>query len=156
MGCHVPPPVQAPPAPADVVRVDPLAAPVAEQPRRERYEGNWKRVAPPLIAHGGHHTMTVLPSGRVLVVGGEHAKWEPDPAAAEIWDPTNDRWDPVSGIDARPSLHTANLLRDGRVAIAGGTGGGPSGACRQLAVYSPRTGRFERARPLPTPRVKHA
>src|SRR4051812_36923559 len=123
-GCRVPP-VQSPPAPADVPRLDRRAAPVAaEVPPRRTEAGNWKRVARPLIAHGGHHTMTVLPSGAVLVIGGQHAKWEQEPAAAEIWDPTRDRWDLVPGIDARPTFHTASLLPDGRVAIAGGTGNG--------------------------------
>ena len=131
---------------------DERAAPLGPTPK----EGNWRRVAPPLIAHGGGHTMTVLPSGGVLVVGGEHPKWEPEPASAEVWDPARDRWDLIPGLDARPTSHTASLLPDGRVAVAGGTGGGPSEACRQLRVFSPRTSRFERARPLPTPRVGHA
>jgi large repetitive protein len=136
--------------------VDRPAARVAEARPRRTEVGNWKRAAPPLLAHGGHHTMTVLPTGAVLVVGGEHAKWEREPASAEVWDPMLDRWDLVPGIDARPTAHTATLLPDGRVAVAGGTGPGSDGRCLGLTVYSPRTGHFDRARPLPTPRVQHA
>jgi hypothetical protein len=60
-----------------------------------------------------------LRDGRVLVLGGT-TKAGPT-AAAELYDPTTNRWS-----EAQPMLHahgpglTATLLRDGRVLVLGG------------------------------------
>jgi hypothetical protein len=62
------------------------------------------------------HTATLLPSGRVLVVGGS-AALEP---SAELYDRAEDRWWAVARPAAERSWHTATLLRDGRVLVVGG------------------------------------
>ena len=67
-------------------------------------------------------TATLLRDGRVLVAGGQSL----DPYLiatdqAEIFDPATNRFEPAGGpmITARHT-HTATLLQDGRVLLAGG------------------------------------
>jgi streptogramin lyase len=62
----------------NVTRVDPSSGSVTE--------------VGPMISARRYHTATVLADGRVLVVGGvtpSPDRFEPEPAAAEIFDPTN-------------------------------------------------------------------
>src|SRR5262249_8245722 len=75
------------------------------------------------------HTATLLPDGRVFVAGNA-----PEPGvalAAELFDPVSKTWTPAPAnyeahSPAAPSgsrvYHTATLLADGRVLIAGGLG----------------------------------
>ena len=75
----------------------------------------------------GGHTATLLPDGRVLVVGGgaEETAFEGGPrsASAEVFDPKGGHWAMISSMsDARMGF-TATLLPDGRVLVAGGDGG---------------------------------
>jgi hypothetical protein len=79
-------------------------------------------VTGPLIQPRDTHTATLLPDGRVLVVGGiarsENETWSPP--NAEIFDPLQGRWT-NTGMLAHPrSFHTATLLPNGKVLIAGG------------------------------------
>jgi hypothetical protein len=52
--------------------------------------------------------------------------------------------------------HTATLLLDGRVLIAGGDGGGATPAGRGAELYDPATGRFVATGSLIRPRVGHS
>ena len=68
------------------------------------------------------HTATLLPDGRVLVVGGAN----PDgasPAVAEIWDPATEAFSPAGSLLQPRGWHSATLLPDGRVLVVGGRGG---------------------------------
>jgi hypothetical protein len=69
-----------------------------------------------------NHTATLLPSGKVLVVGG--ASYADGvfsyPSSAELYDPITGQWSIVYGPSTARLLHTATLLDDGRVLIAGG------------------------------------
>jgi N-acetylneuraminic acid mutarotase len=65
------------------------------------------------------HTLTLLPDGRVLAVGG----WSGTRtlASAEIYDPSTGNWRLVtSNMSTARREHTATLLPDGRVLVAGG------------------------------------
>jgi hypothetical protein len=70
------------------------------------------------------HTATLLPDGRVLIVGGvgERAADFSDTAVleAEIWDPATGSFSSAGQDAAGRALHTATLLPDGRVLITGG------------------------------------
>jgi len=70
-----------------------------------------------------YHTSTLLPGGRVLIHGGYHVGSDAKEVRlvdAEEYDPTTGTFIP-SGNSAWPrGAHTATLLRDGTVLIAGG------------------------------------
>jgi hypothetical protein len=63
------------------------------------------------------HTATLLPDGRVIVVGAG------DGRAAEIFDPATERWTTTRNMVEARTNHTATLLPDGTVLVAGGSGG---------------------------------
>lgn len=63
------------------------------------------------------HTATLLPDGRVLVVGGMSA----DPCGfPEIFDPATGAWAVAGQLETPRFEHTSTLLSDGTVMIAGG------------------------------------
>jgi len=68
------------------------------------------------LARNGH-TATLLPDGRVLVVGGDDL---PTAASAELYDPATNTWSPAANLITPRGFHTATLLDNGRVLVAGG------------------------------------
>ena len=104
------------------------------------------------FAHGGsllqprsHHTATRLPDGRVLVVGG---LWWNGAArvipSAELWDPRTGGFSFAGEMLQGRYDHSATLLPDGRVLIAGGVGGDDPDLAplATLEVWDPRTSTF--------------
>jgi hypothetical protein len=70
-------------------------------------------------------TATALRDGRVAVVGGSGDDRTVGPDAgplrsAELWDPATTRVTPLPPLAGPRVEHTATLLRDGRLAVAGG------------------------------------
>ena len=69
------------------------------------------------------HTATLLQDGRVLVIGGggfeatPHVYWD-----AFLWDPVSRSFTQAASPDVARMDHTATLLQDGRVLVAGGRG----------------------------------
>jgi hypothetical protein len=65
------------------------------------------------------HTATLLPNGKVLLIGG----WGPSQrsATAEIYDPASGHFSYAATMSGPRAGMTATLLRDGRVLVAGGT-----------------------------------
>jgi len=75
---------------------------------------------PPMSAARSHHTTTLLPDGKVLVVGGENVSYLVE-VSAEVYDPVANTWTPTRGAPLSPrSQHTATLLPSGLVLVAGG------------------------------------
>jgi hypothetical protein len=95
------------------------------------------------------HTATLLPDGRVLVAGGMQLDREAWPAlaSAEIYDPQTGAFSPTGRMAGAPArffgryLHTAALLSDGRVLLAGGGDGSDAGTAT-AEIYDPATGTF--------------
>jgi hypothetical protein len=87
--------------------------------------GSWSPTGTLSSAHD-YHTSTLLPSGKVLVIGNG--------GPGEIYDPGTGAWS-VTSVPPRDA-HTATLLDSGQVLIAGGVGPGPSAG---TAVYDPQT-----------------
>jgi hypothetical protein len=69
------------------------------------------------------HTATLLPDGKVLVTGGVTNYAAPSyltTATAECYDPNNGKWLACSAMSRVRALHTATLLPNGKVLVAGG------------------------------------
>jgi hypothetical protein len=83
-----------------------------------------------LVTHGQGATSSLLPDGRVLIVGGTGA-----PRVAETYNPVTHNFSLV-GIPTQPrQFHTATPLLDGTVLIAGGND-------NSAEIYDPTTDTF--------------
>ncbi len=98
------------------------------------------------------HTMTLLPSGKVLVAGGYGASG--DIASVEEYDPALESWRTVSPMASVRRLHTATLLADGRVLVVGGIRGG-STALSSVEIYDPFTNAWSKTGSLSEARGSH-
>jgi N-acetylneuraminic acid mutarotase len=92
------------------------------------------------------HTATLLPDGRVLVVGGDEAFNDVSGrvlASAELYDPATNGWSPAPSMSTARAKHDAILLANGQVLVLGGTGGVNSGessnSLRTAEIYDPTT-----------------
>ena len=88
--------------------------------------GTWSLTGPMLHVRN-FHTLTLLPDGRVLAVGGEDLAGERNAphATTEIFDPGTDTWSPGPDLAEPRFDHSATLLPDGRIFLAGGIGVDP-------------------------------
>jgi Domain of unknown function (DUF1929)/Bacterial Ig domain/Kelch motif len=100
------------------------------------------------------HNLVMLPTGKVLAIGGSSITYErdnvPGPLPVELWDPNTETWATLAAMAVPRMYHsTALLLPDGRVLAAGG--GRVAGTTNQLSaqVYSPAY-LFKGARPTIT------
>jgi N-acetylneuraminic acid mutarotase len=82
-------------------------------------------------------TATLLPDGRVLVVGGFNSAGILD--SAEIYNPRTSLWTATGHLHVARAYHTATLLPDGSVLVVGGLSEAGS-ALSSAEVYGPRTG----------------
>lgn len=97
------------------------------------------------------HTVTLLPSGQVLVAGGM-ADGGSGLASAELFDPLRNAVQPLPDMAVRRIDHTATLLRDGRVLVAGGYNGE---YLASLEIFDSATRRFHPAGSLTEERSGH-
>jgi Galactose oxidase, central domain/WD40-like Beta Propeller Repeat len=129
-----------------------------------------------LLATRGGKTATLLADGRVLVTGGyncaragEDGVW----ATAEIYDPVTATFSATGSMSTPREFHTATLLADGRVLVAGGyTAPAPAAAGRitlaslrtaesaasvlaTAEIYDPATGTFSKTGSMSTYRDHH-
>ncbi|WP_437615149.1 kelch repeat-containing protein [Sorangium sp. So ce834] len=101
------------------------------------------------------HTATLLPDGRVLVVGGGYRLVDASDSA-EIFDPTSGRWSIHGSTNTTRANHTATLLPDGRVLVVGGHAG--VGALDSTGVFDPASGqggRWSTGKPMSAARADH-
>jgi large repetitive protein len=105
-----------------------------------------------------YQTATLLPGGEVLVAGGLSSCDEgvcTDARSAELYHPSTGRFTATGSMHTVREQHTATLLRDGDVLVAGGLsrpGYGPGGGTSTDAeLYHPATGTWSRAAPMAAP-----
>jgi len=113
------------------------------------------------------HTATTLPDGRVLMAGGlcDHPKFaddltpHPGHTALSLWDPATRQWQAAPALAEARLFHTANLMSDGSVLIAGGeVDPGLTSTPNALVLGSAELFSAGRVNPMPamaTARAKH-
>lgn len=104
-------------------------------------------LARPLPEAIGGHAATRLDDGRILLTGGAPAVGAPALEAAYLLDPRSLEAVLTPGTLRAPRMgHTASLLPDGRVLLAGGsrhaTPAGPADFVTKVEIFDPSTGRF--------------
>jgi Galactose oxidase, central domain len=100
------------------------------------------------------HTATLLPNGSVLVVGG----WNDSSSftvlsSSALYNPTNGTWTPTTPLATAREGHTATLLSNGQVLIAGGDGN--SSVLSSAVLYNPTNGTWTATGSLNTARYNH-
>ncbi len=103
------------------------------------------------------HTVTRLPSGLLLVVGGVDAAGAPV-GQAELVDPVGRTVRPVAMLRTPRTAHAATLLPDGRVLVSGGADANGT-PLADAEIFDPALGSegdFVPTMPLDTPRAGHA
>ena len=65
------------------------------------------------------------------------------PASAELYDPTSGTWTTTGSLVNGRWLHTATLLPNGKVLVAGGYGFSGSGFLDSAELYVPANGNLE-------------
>jgi Kelch motif/Galactose oxidase, central domain len=104
------------------------------------------------------HTATLLQNGKVLVARGSNDGDLLDSlSSAELYDPSSGTWAVVASLNASSVDHTATLLPDGSVLVAGGytgwVGGGQSLAVSEL--FDPASETWSTVGSVVVPRYSH-
>ena len=90
------------------------------------------------------HTATLLQDGRVLIAGGSTNASLGTPgeilSSAELFDPVSETFVATGSMTTARTGHTATLLPDGRVLLAGGASAYSS--LSSAEIYDPSTGKF--------------
>ena len=132
-------------------------------PSAERYNqatGKWTATGSMAIARTDH-TATLLPNGEVLVAGGisnGSSPWSNScTASAELYNPSTGQWTSTGSMTKPRDSHTATLLNDGSVLVAGGLcSGGFTYPDDTAELYSPSTGTWKASGSMNVSRVNTA
>jgi N-acetylneuraminic acid mutarotase len=113
------------------------------------YAGTWATTAS-LASARELHTATLLPLGKVLVVGGANGAAL---ANAELYDPVSGTWSAAASPAEARAAHTATLLASGKVLVVGG---GPLATPLASAeLYDPASNTWSAAGSLGNARTQH-
>ncbi len=91
------------------------------------------------------HTATLLPTGKVLIVGGVATSVSQPTVAAEMYDPATATFTTTGSMARARAGHTATILQDGKVLITGGYTDFTNGefhATSTAELYDPVTATF--------------
>ena len=103
-----------------------------------------------------YHTATLLANGQVLVAGGWYAIENTGGhtlSSAEIYDPASGTWTVSGSLNQARDVHTATLLPNGKVLVAGGWTG--SALLTSTELYDPATGRWTATGPMTAARQQY-
>jgi hypothetical protein len=103
------------------------------------------------------HTATLLQDGKVLVAGGITGSVSREFATntAELYDPATRTWSLTGNLNVGRDWHTATLLQDGKVLVAGGASGFYDPITNTAELYDPATGIWSTAGALNIKRYLH-
>jgi hypothetical protein len=99
-----------------------------------------------MVEEKSYHTATVLPNGKVLIAGGDYfvgglgAAASGTTAAAELYDPEAGTFAATGSIAVSRAFHTATMLPNGKVLIAGGMN--LTNVFASAELYDPEAGTF--------------
>ena len=89
------------------------------------------------------HTTTLLANGKVLVAGGKAFGKEGgitpgvgQLTSAELYDPVKGTWSATANLNTAREMHSATLLHNGKVLVAGGISN--SAALTSAELYDPQ------------------
>ncbi|MFD3993471.1 Kelch repeat-containing protein [Streptomyces sp. NPDC058583] len=122
--------------------------------------GTWTQGRPLATARRMHAT-TLLADGRVLVTGGftgPNASPVQPLATAEVYDPASGDWSTAGELHEARCGHSATLLPDGRVLVAGGAARRSAGSERSLysaELFDPQTPGWTKAGDMTDARAFH-
>jgi len=100
-----------------------------------------------------HHTATLLPDGRILLVGGSQSSNE-HLVEVEIFDPASGSITQVAPLHTARRDHSATLLLDGRVLVVGGSSQ-PRQWLEDAELYNPAEDTWMVVPPLYSHGVQH-
>ncbi len=111
-------------------------------------------VIAPMTMKRGRPEATLLRDGNVLITGGGADSDGPGSTivSAEIFDASTLKFRPTGSMHVARIAHTATLLPDGRVLIAGGRGFEVNASAE---LYDPKSGTFQETGRMMTARYKH-
>ena len=101
-----------------------------------------------------NHTATLLPNGKVLVAGGygRDLHFSGSLVTAELYDPATGVWTPTGSMNTTHSYHTATLLPNGQVLVAGDIN---VSTMNSAELYDPATGMWTPTGSLVNGRYEH-
>lgn len=133
----------------------------------ERYDGatgTWQ-AAGAMSTPRYRHTANVMNDGRVLVAGGSNSNAACNcttfQSSVDLYDPTANAWSATGSLLTARYDHTATVLADGRILVAGGFGGTPdtmsAGGSVLLSteLYDPVAGTWSAGASMAVARAKH-
>jgi N-acetylneuraminic acid mutarotase len=116
--------------------------------------GTWTNTSN-LVTSRGDHTATLLSDGSVLVAGGNDGSGSLlTLKTAELYDPATDSWSSAGNLNTARSGHTATLMPNGKVLVAGGERNG-NGPLNSAELYDPATGTWSSTGNLNISRARH-
>jgi Kelch motif/Galactose oxidase, central domain len=120
--------------------------------------GSWSMTGAPTVGRN-NATQTLLASGKVLVVGGDEFLYTSntisDPLdTAEIYDPETEIWTVIQDMNQARHVHTATLLDDGTVLVAGSAN--DEAPLKSSELFDPLSGHWFEGPDMAHPRFYHS
>jgi hypothetical protein len=102
------------------------------------------------------HTATLLANGKVLAAGGYDSSSSGTAfSSAELYDPVTETWTATDSMAAGRFRHTAILLENGKIFVAGGYNGFSGTVLSSAELYDPDTGRWTATGAMAAARSEH-